>query len=90
MGGGMLVVTNGNVRAAVELPLFGLLSDEPLETFLEEIRRLSQALHKMGWRHVSPGTFEFMGACGSIPYLKITALGLIDVENRRIVDALVH
>ena len=89
IGGGMVLVDDGKVVATVELRLFGLMSDEPLDRFLEKVRKLTDKLRKMGWKHESPSVLEFMGVCGDVAHLKISDQGLLDVDERRIVDAII-
>lgn len=48
MGGGMVVVVGGAVRAAVPLPLGGLMSLEPVETVADQVEALEDALRAAG------------------------------------------
>ena len=85
LGGGQVVVSNGKVLAALPLPIAGLMSDRPLE----EVHRLSQDLRKAARSLGSPLPDPFMTlsflALPVIPALKITDLGLVDVQRFTIV-----
>jgi len=85
MGGGQLVVEKGQVLASLPLPVAGLMSDRPLE----EVHRLSQGLRQaaraLGCKLPDPFmTLSFL-ALPVIPALKLTDLGLVDVQEFRVV-----
>lgn len=89
MGGGQLVVEKGQVLASLPLPVAGLMSDRPLE----EVHRLSQGLRQaaraLGCRLPDPFmTLSFL-ALPVIPALKLTDLGLVDVQEFRVVPLFV-
>ena len=48
LGGGMVAVEGGVVRAELPLAVAGLLSDRPLEPLLEQTAALSQAARALG------------------------------------------
>ena len=87
IGGGIVVVEDGAVRAELPLPVAGLMSDRPAERGGGAARRL----HARCWReHRRPlsrapfMTLSFLGL-SVIPSLKITDHGLIDVDRFEIV-----
>ncbi len=43
IGGGMAVVSDGEVVADVKLPIAGLMSDKPLQEVADDVTRLTQA-----------------------------------------------
>ena len=47
-GGGVAVVRDGNVIALVELPIGGLMSDEPADVVAEKSARVMRALGECG------------------------------------------
>jgi adenine deaminase len=80
-GGGFVVVSGGEVRAALPLPVAGLLSMEPAD----EVCRLQQAADEaaagLGCTLHSPfGALSFL-PLSVIPALRITDAGLFDVER---------
>ena len=82
IGGGKVVVADGKILAQVELPLFGLLSDEPLEKVIEKFDRAYGEIRKLGCQFTSAfSTLEFCCACGEIGKIKIFQGGLIDAEK---------
>ncbi|MGH2819751.1 MAG: adenine deaminase, partial [Actinomycetota bacterium] len=85
LGGGIVVVAGGEVAAELPLPVAGLLSDEPVETVVERLDRAHEALAGLGVKINSPFmTLSFL-ALSVIPALKITDLGLVDVDRFEIV-----
>ncbi len=81
MGGGLVAVEGGRVRASLPLPIAGLMSDQPMHTVRAAIDRLSAAAQAMGSPLADP--FMAMGfmALEVIPSLKLTDEGLVDVER---------
>lgn len=81
MGGGMVVVCENNVLARLPLPLAGLMSFEPAEKVAEDHKKLEAAAQELGGRLKSPFmTLAFM-ALPVIPSLKLTDMGLFDVDK---------
>lgn len=80
MGGGMVVVENGQVKAAMELPVGGLMSTENATAIAQKEAALTKAAVELGITIKSPFmTLAFM-ALPVIPKLKLTDMGLFDVE----------
>lgn len=79
--GGLVVVAEGRVLAALTLPIAGLLSDEPLETVVQQLSRVETAAADLGCTLASPfSTLSFL-ALPVIPQLRLTDLGLVDVDS---------
>ncbi len=83
--GGLVVASDGKVLASLALPIAGLLSDEPLEVVVDKLERLEQLAGDLGTRLPSPfATLSFL-ALPVIPELRLTDLGLVDVNEFRLV-----
>ena len=81
MGGGQAAVAGGQVLARVPLPIAGLMSDQPLETVRAQIEDLLRVSHVLGCTLADPVmTMSFL-ALAVIPTLKLTDMGLVDVEQ---------
>jgi adenine deaminase len=81
MGGGQVVVTGGQVRAACPLPIAGLMSDQPMETVRAQIDQVTDAALALGCPLPDPlMTLSFL-ALPVIPNLKLTDKGLVDVNK---------
>jgi adenine deaminase len=81
LGGGQAVVADGQVLAAVPLPIAGLMSDLPLEQVRDRVEAMGKAARQLGGTLPDPlMTMSFL-ALAVIPELKITDHGLVDVTE---------
>ena len=81
--GGQVAVADGKVKAALGLPVAGLVSDRPLSEVMRRIDQLNNAARAMGCRLAAPFmTLSFL-SLSPIPELKLTDQGLIDAVNLR-------
>jgi adenine deaminase len=85
LGGGIVVVDDGEIRAELPLPVAGLLADAPLAEVIEQSLACNDAARALGWSGATPFlTLSFLGL-SVIPSLKITDRGLVDVDRFEIV-----
>lgn len=82
LGGGQAVLKDGEVLASLPLPFSGLMSDLDYMTVNSSLGSLNKALRQIGFiGQFNPfSTLSFL-ALPVIPKLKITDLGLFDVES---------
>jgi adenine deaminase len=80
IGGGMVACNDGNVVSALALPVAGLMSDEPLEIVNSQMNDMIVASHSLGCVHKDPFMALSFLALPVIPELKLTDLGLVDVN----------
>jgi adenine deaminase len=81
IGGGKIVVAEGEVVALVELPLLGLLSEDGLDVVMEKFERCFAAIAELGCTLKSPfSQLEFCFACGEIGDVKLSEEGLLKVN----------
>jgi adenine deaminase len=85
LGGGMAVVAGGRVLADLALPIAGLISPLPLDQVAAAYTRLKQAYHDLGGTLEDPFMALSFLALPVIPALKLTDLGLVDVDRFQIV-----
>ena len=89
LGGGQVVVLNGQIMAELPLPLGGLMSDRGLGEVAAGMEQARIAVRELGVQLPSPFmTLSFLGL-SVIPDLRITDLGLIDVNSFSIAEVLV-
>lgn len=83
--GGIAVVENGKIKALLELPIAGLMSDEPLTTVNEKLENAKSSAYELGAdKSIDPFmTLSFL-SLPVIPSLRITTKGVFDAENRKI------
>jgi adenine deaminase len=85
IGGGIVIVAGGEVRAELPLPVAGLMSDQPLAEVHRRLTAMERMLLDMGVRLTSPFMAVSFLALSVIPDLKITDRGLVDVRRFRLV-----
>jgi adenine deaminase len=78
--GGLVVAAAGRVLASLALPIAGLLSDEPLAVVIGKLEELERLARDLGTTLPSPfSTLSFL-ALPVIPELRLTDLGMVDVD----------
>lgn len=85
MGGGLVVVRQDRVLAALPLPIAGLMSNEPLDQVVQGMDRLNAAAREVA-SHPDPFMILSFLALPVIPRLKLTDKGLVDVDRFELVD----
>lgn len=80
--GGIAVVENGKIKALLELPIAGLMSDEPLTTVNEKLENAKLSAYELGAdKSIDPFmTLSFL-SLPVITSLRITTKGVFDAEN---------
>ena len=80
--GGIAVVENGKIKALLELPIAGLMSDAPLTTVNEKLENAKLSAYELGAdKSIDPFmTLSFL-SLPVIPSLRITTKGVFDAEN---------
>jgi len=83
--GGLVVCSDGNIMAALPLPVAGLLSGEPLEVVADAFESVERAAAGLG--NVPPSPFALISflALPVIPELRLTDLGIVDVLEFRLI-----
>lgn len=83
--GGLVVVADGKALDSLGLPIVGLLSDEPLESVVARLEKLERIARDLGTTLPSPfATLSFL-ALPVIPELRLTDLGLVDVNEFKLI-----
>jgi adenine deaminase len=81
MGGGLVTVDGDSILAQLPLPIAGLMSDQPIETVRQAIDQLIQTAQGLGSPMHDPFMAMSFMALEVIPKLKLTDIGLVDVEQ---------
>jgi adenine deaminase len=85
LGGGLTVVAEGRPVASLPLPVAGLMSAEPLETVAAQLEGVEAAALSLGVSIPSPFAVLSFLALPVIPELRLSDLGLVDVQRMTIV-----
>jgi adenine deaminase len=88
--GGLVTVEIGTVTAEVPLPLAGLVSDQPAEVVAAQLDALMKAARRLGCCLEQPFMALSFLSLSVIGRLKLTHLGLIDVERFAAIDLVAH
>jgi adenine deaminase len=86
--GGGLAVAEGERTQVLPLPLAGLMSDRPAEEVAGQLRLLELRARELGCTLPSPFMVLSFLSLTVIPQLRITVHGLLDVDQGRLVPAL--
>jgi adenine deaminase len=83
--GGFVVVSGGKVLAELALPLAGLMSLEPFEVVREKLKALRSAARSLGVVLEEPFLQLAFLCLPVIPHLKITDMGMVDVDKFEVI-----
>lgn len=89
MGGGLVVMDGEQMLASLPLPIAGLMSDQPIETVRRCMDDLIRAAHELGSPLHDPFMAMSFMALEVIPSLKLTDIGLVDVDQFKQVELFV-
>jgi adenine deaminase len=89
MGGGLAVSSGDTVLAKLPLPVAGLMSGKPIYEVRQSMDSLLDAAHELGSTLHDPFMAMSFMALEVIPSLKLTDIGLVDVEEFKVVDLFV-
>jgi adenine deaminase len=85
MGGGLVAVNGEEVLARLPLPIGGLMSDQPIEDVRKAMDSLLEASRLLGSELHDPFMAMSFMALEVIPSLKLTDVGLVDVDKFEVV-----
>ena len=86
VGGGVVLFADGEEQAMVEMPIAGLMSDEPSPVVAANADRLVEAMTECGCKLNNAYMQHSLLALVVIPELRISDVGLIDVRSFQKVD----
>jgi adenine deaminase len=89
MQGGMVVVGPNGACARLPLPIAGLMSDKPIALVREQYDQLATVAINLGSTLHDPFMALSFMALSVIPRLKLTHLGLVDVDKFELIDLFV-
>jgi adenine deaminase len=84
--GGMVVVSGGRVVRSLATPIAGLLSAEPLEKVVSGLQAVEKAAGDLGVTIPSPFAVLSFLALPVIPEIRLTDLGLVDVNEFKLIE----
>ncbi|MHB8828981.1 MAG: adenine deaminase C-terminal domain-containing protein [Syntrophales bacterium] len=79
--GGIVVCRDGEVIAEFALPIWGVVSEQPMEMLVQKLNEIKEAVSSIGVSfsrpHLTLGTLT----TGAIPYLRICEEGLVNLRD---------
>ncbi len=89
MQGGAVVCNAGRVAAELAMPVFGLISELPLEELVNRLKAIRQAAADLGVSFPDPLLTLIALTGAAIPFLRICEEGLVNFKDGRTVDLFV-
>jgi adenine deaminase len=86
--GGVVVCNAGSVAAELALPVFGLISELPLEELVARLKAIQQAVADLGVAFPDPLLTLIALTGAAIPFLRICEEGLVNFKDGRTIDLL--
>ncbi|MEV0588146.1 adenine deaminase C-terminal domain-containing protein [Nonomuraea sp. NPDC050310] len=88
LGGGQVIVVDGEVRAALPLPIGGIVADLPAADMAAAETRLDDLARELGCPLPAPLMYLFFLSITAIPDYAVTDLGLVDCVNLDVVEVI--
>ncbi len=87
--GGAVVYENGEILAELPLPIFGIMSDLPIETIAQRLQKIKSAVSRLGVTFPDPLLTLITLTGAAIPYLRICEEGLVNLKDGKTVELVV-
>jgi adenine deaminase len=87
--GAAVVCEKGEILAELPLPIFGIMSDLPVETIAQRLQELKKAVSDLGVSFPDPLLSLITLTGAAIPYLRICEEGLVNLKNGKTVGLFV-
>jgi adenine deaminase len=84
LGGGIVLVENGEIVCELPLPLGGIMSDLFIEDLMVQEKRLFEELAKRGYSFSDPIYSLLFFSSTHLPYIRITQQGMYDVMKKTV------
>ena len=72
---------NGKITAELPLPVFGIMSDLPIETIAQKLQEIKKTVSDLGVSFPDPLLTLITLTGAAIPYLRICEEGLVNLKN---------
>lgn len=84
LGGGIVLVHEGEVLLEIPLPLGGMMSNETMSDIIKKEKQLKTCLIEHGYTFHDPIYSILFLSVAHLPYIRITQQGIIDIKKREI------
>jgi len=79
--GGAVLCENGQILVELPLPVFGIMSDLPIEEIVEKLKQIRKTAAALGVPHPDPLLTLITLTGAAIPYLRICEDGLVNLKD---------
>ena len=79
--GGAVLCENGEILAELPLPIFGIMSDLPIEDIARRLKQIRKTAAALGVPHPDPLLTLITLTGAAIPYLRICEEGLVNLKD---------
>lgn len=83
-GGGIAFDDGEGTDLFLPLPVWGILSDAPMEVVARDLQHIEHTLRRLGIQHQRPFLLLSLLSLSVSPYAKVTDRGLVDTEKRQL------
>ncbi|MFD2912057.1 adenine deaminase C-terminal domain-containing protein [Jeotgalibacillus terrae] len=84
IGGGIVLTDKGERLHEIPLALGGVMSDQPMETLIEQEKELRNVLNNRGYAFDDPVYTLLFLSSTHLPYLRVTQRGIYDVKKKTV------
>ena len=88
-GADAVVIEKGESKAEIALPIFGIMSDLPIEAIADKLKKIKAAAAALGVPYPDPLLTLITLTGAAIPYLRICEEGLVNLKDGKLVDLVV-
>jgi adenine deaminase len=88
--GGAVVFENGKILAELPLPIFGIMSDLPIEDIAGRLQEIKKAVSHLGVPFPDPFLTLITLTGAAIPYLRICEEGLVNLKNGKTLAVIIE
>ncbi|WP_193774590.1 adenine deaminase [Vallitalea guaymasensis] len=89
VGGGIVCVVDGEIEALIELPIAGLMSDKKIDELAPKTALLKAKISELGLKATCPIIQVASFSLPVIPNVRLTDLGLVDVNKQEIIPIII-
>ncbi|GAK12633.1 adenine deaminase C-terminal domain-containing protein [Geomicrobium sp. JCM 19039] len=83
-GGGISIVQSEENVCNWKFPYYGVMSDQPMETLIEEHRAFENVMKEAGYSFDDPLYSIFFFSSTHLPYVRMTSKGIYDVHKKSV------
>ncbi|NGQ97019.1 adenine deaminase [Brevibacillus sp. SYP-B805] len=84
IGGGVVMIRQGNIVYECALPLGGRMTDLPMAELIDKAEAFDRLMRSHGYSHIDPIYSLLFFTATHLPFVRLTTAGLYDVKQGRI------